>query len=39
MLISVTNENGHLMIEPKGQAKVEAYASSETKFFLKIVDA
>ena len=39
MTLTVTNESGHLMIEPKGQQKVEAFASSETEFFLKPVDA
>src|ERR1051326_157713 len=37
--ITVTNENGHLMIEPKGQRKIEALPSSETEFFLKEGDA
>ncbi len=39
MTIAITNENGHLMIEPKGQRKLEASASSETEFFVKQVDA
>ncbi len=39
LLITVTNESGHLMMHPKGQPKLEAFASSETQFFLKIVDA
>lgn len=39
MTITVTNENGHLMVEPKGQRKIEALPSSETEFFLKDVDA
>lgn len=38
MIIAVTNENGHLMIEPKGQGKREALASSETEFFLSGMD-
>lgn len=37
--LSVFNEGGHLMIQLKGQPKVEAFASSETQFFLKVVDA
>jgi CubicO group peptidase (beta-lactamase class C family) len=37
--ITVTNESGHLMVQPKGQEKLEAFASSETEFFLKPVDA
>jgi D-alanyl-D-alanine carboxypeptidase len=39
MTIAITSENGHLMIEPKGQGKLEAFATSETEFFLKQVDA
>lgn len=39
MTMTITNESGHLMIEPKGQPKLEAFASSETEFFLKPVDA
>src|SRR5260370_36993732 len=39
MTITVTNENGHLMVEPKGQRKIEALPSSETEFFVKEVDA
>lgn len=39
MTIAITSENGHLMIEPKGQRKLEALASSETEFFVKQVDA
>lgn len=38
MLIAVTNENGHLMIEPKGQAKREALPSSTTDFFVNGAD-
>src|SRR5260370_25737939 len=39
MTIAITSENGHLMIEPKGQRKLEAIATSETEFFVKQVDA
>lgn len=39
MTVTITNEAGHLMIEPKGQQKLEAFPSSETEFFLKPVDA
>lgn len=39
MLVTVTEEGGHLMIQPKGQPKLEAFPSSETQFFLKVVDA
>jgi D-alanyl-D-alanine carboxypeptidase len=39
MTIAVTNEGGHLMIQPKGQGKLEAFPSSETTFFMKVADA
>jgi len=39
MTISITSENGHLMIAPSGQRKLEAIAMSETEFFVKQVDA
>jgi len=39
MTVTVTNENGHLMMEPKGQSKAELFPSAENEFFLKIVDA
>src|SRR5260370_36014138 len=39
MTITVTNENGHLMVEPKGQRKIEALPSSDTEFFVKEVEA
>jgi len=39
MSVTFTNESGHLMVEPKGQKKLEAFASSETEFFIKPVDA
>jgi D-alanyl-D-alanine carboxypeptidase len=39
MTIAITSENGHLMIEPKGQGKLGAIATSETEFFVKQVDA
>src|SRR6266446_10082476 len=38
MTITVTNESGHLMFEPKGQGKLEAFATSDTEFFLKVAD-
>ena len=38
LTITVTNENGHLMIQPRGQRKLEAFASSETEFFVKEAD-
>ena len=39
LVVTVTNEAGHLMVEPAGQGKVEVFASSETEFLPKIVDA
>jgi D-alanyl-D-alanine carboxypeptidase len=39
MLMTITNENGHLMIEPKGQGKLELLPLSENTFFVKPVDA
>jgi len=38
MTIAIRSENGHLTIEPKGQRKLEAFAT-ETEFFVKQVDA
>lgn len=38
-VISVTVENGTLKAHPTGQPKVDLYATSETEFFLKVVDA
>ncbi len=35
----VTNEEGKLMVLPSGQPKLQAFAESETRFFLKMVDA
>lgn len=37
--ITVTVEDGKLMIQPAGQPKVQAFGESETRFFLKVVDA
>jgi D-alanyl-D-alanine carboxypeptidase len=39
LLMTFTNENGHLMVAPKGQPKIEALASSETQFFVDRVGA
>jgi D-alanyl-D-alanine carboxypeptidase len=39
MKFEVSNESGHLMAAPQGQTKRELHALSETKFFLKEVDA
>lgn len=38
-LISVTLEGDRLFTQATGQGKIEVYAESETKFFLKVVDA
>ena len=37
--ISVTVEGSQLMAQATGQPKLPVYASSETKFFYKVVDA
>lgn len=39
LLITFTNEAGHLMVSPKGQPKLEALPSSETQFFIEQVGA
>jgi CubicO group peptidase (beta-lactamase class C family) len=38
-VLVVTLENGQLMTQATGQSKVPIFAESETKFFLKVVDA
>ncbi len=38
-IMSVTREGDRLMTQATGQAKVEVFPESETKFFLKVVDA
>jgi CubicO group peptidase (beta-lactamase class C family) len=37
--ITITLEDGHLMSQATGQAKFEIFPESNTKFFLKVVDA
>lgn len=37
--ITLTLENGRLMLQATGQPKVAVYASSDTTFFLKVVEA
>jgi uncharacterized protein YneR len=37
--ITVTREGGQLMVQASGQPKLPVFASSETKFFYKVVDA
>ncbi|MCW3119857.1 MAG: serine hydrolase [Chitinophagaceae bacterium] len=36
---AITKENKKLFIQPSGQAKLEMFAETETKFFLKVNDA
>jgi hypothetical protein len=38
-IVTITNEDGKLMAQATGQSKNELFASSETEFFLKVVDA
>jgi hypothetical protein len=38
-ILTVTLEDGNLMTQATGQGKLQVYAESETKFFLKVVDA
>ena len=38
-VLAVTREGDRLMTQATGQAKVEVFPSSETEFFLKVVDA
>ena len=38
-IITITNEDGKLMGQPTGQSKAELFPSSETEFFLKVVEA
>ena len=38
-VLVVTLENGQLMTQATGQPKFPIFAESETKFFLKVVDA
>src|SRR5215469_1639587 len=37
--LTTTVEGDHLMTQATGQSKLELYAESETRFFLKVVDA
>jgi hypothetical protein len=39
LIMTVTNENGKLMTQASGQPKVEIFAESETKFFVKAFEA
>jgi D-alanyl-D-alanine carboxypeptidase len=38
-ILTVTREGDHLMTQATGQSKVEIFPSSETEFFLTVVDA
>jgi hypothetical protein len=38
-ILTVTLEDGRLMTQATGQTKLEVFAESETKYFLKAVDA
>lgn len=38
-ILTVTREGDRLMTQATGQQKIEVYSESETKFFLKVVDA
>jgi tetratricopeptide (TPR) repeat protein len=38
-IITITVEDGKLMGEPTGQPKIELYPTSETEFYVKVVDA
>jgi uncharacterized protein YneR len=37
--IAITLEGGHLMSQATGQQKIELFAETKTRFFLKVVDA
>lgn len=39
LALTITNEGGQLMAQLTGQPKFELFAESETKFFLKVVEA
>jgi hypothetical protein len=39
MVLTVTREGDRLLAQPTGQAKAELFPESETKFFLRVVDA
>jgi CubicO group peptidase (beta-lactamase class C family) len=38
-VLTVTPRNGHLMVQATGQDEYEAYPESDTRFFLRVVDA
>jgi hypothetical protein len=37
MTISITKEGSKLMMQPRGQDKVELFPEAETKFFIKAI--
>ena len=39
IMVDITRENDRLIAAPQGQEKAELFPQSETKFFLKIIDA
>lgn len=39
MVLTITREGDHFWAQPTGQPKAELFPESETKFFLKVVDA
>lgn len=39
MVITFTDDDGHFMVAPQGQPKIEAKASSENQFFIEAVGA
>ena len=38
-ILTVTRDGDHLMTQATGQSKIEIFPSSETEFFLTVVDA
>jgi len=38
-ILTVTKENNKMMTQATGQGKIEIFAESETKFFVKVIDA
>jgi hypothetical protein len=38
-ILTITLEDGKLMSQATGQSKIEIFAESTTRFFLKVVDA
>jgi hypothetical protein len=38
-ILTVTKEDGKLLVQATGQEKIEVYPASETEFFCKVIDA